>query len=61
MKNWFTSIIGDRDFDPDAAKVLGFLLCIVGCIGFFKSVQGWETMLYTGAALVLGKAIRENT
>ena len=44
-----------------AAKILGILLCIVGCIGFFRQTPGWETMLYTGAGCVIGKCIRENT
>ena len=60
-ENWLTSIIGDKAFDPDASKILGILLCIVGCIGFFRGTQGWETMLYTGAGCVIGKCIRENT
>jgi len=60
-KNWLTAIIGDKEFDPDAAKILGILLCVVGCIGFFRQTPGWETMLYTGAGCVIGKCIRENT
>lgn len=60
-KNWLTSIIGDKEFDPDAAKILGILLCIVGCVGFFRGTAGWETMLYTGGGLVIGKCWRENT
>jgi len=60
-ENWITSIIGDKTFDPDAAKILGILLCIVACVGFFRGTQGWETMIYTGAGLVLGKCLRENT
>ena len=39
-KNWLTSIIGDKEFDPDAAKILGILLCIVGCVGFFRGTAG---------------------
>jgi len=60
-ENWLTSIIGDKTFDPDGAKILGYLLCVVGCVGFFCGTQGWETMLYTGAGCVLGKCLRENT
>jgi hypothetical protein len=61
MKNWFTSIIGDKEYDPDASKIVGMILCIVAIVGFFKQVNGWETMLYTGGGLVLGKCLRENT
>ena len=60
-KNWLTAIIGDKEFDPDAAKILGILLCVVGCIGFFRQTPGWETMLYTGAGCVIGKCICEHT
>lgn len=61
MRNWFTSIIGDKEFDPDASKIAGFVLCAVAIVGFFKGTQGWETMLYTGGGLILGKCLRENT
>ena len=29
MKNWFTSIIGDKEYDPDASKIVGMILCVV--------------------------------
>lgn len=59
--NLFTSTLGDKDFDLDGAKVTGAMLLAVAVIGFFIGKPGWETMLYTGAGMILGKCIRENT
>ena len=55
------AIFGDKEFDLDGAKCCGAVLLVVAIAGFFKQIQGWETMLYAGAAMVLGKCIRENT
>lgn len=55
------SVFGDKEFDLDASKVFGALLLCVAVIGYFKQISGYETMLYTGAGMILGKCIRENT
>jgi len=55
------SIFGDKEYDFDGAKVVGAILVIVACVGFFRQINGWETMLYSGGAMILGKCLRENT
>ena len=59
--NQLKAIFGDKDFDLDGAKIIGAVLVTVGIIGFFMQKSGWETMLYTGGGMILGKCIRENT
>lgn len=55
------AIFGDKVGDYDGGKVVGFLLVIVSIIGYFMQLQGWETMLYGGGGMILGKVLRENT
>lgn len=55
------AILGDKVGDYDGGKVVGVLLVIVSIVGYFMQLQGWETMLYGGGGMILGKCLRENT
>lgn len=60
-ENWFSSIIGDREFDPDAAKVIGIISIIIAAVGFFMGKANFEAFLIAGASMVTAKCIKENT
>ena len=55
------AILGDKVGDLDGSKVVGVLLVIVSVVGYFMQLPGWETMLYGGGGMILGKCLRENT
>jgi len=55
------ALLGDKVGDYDCAKAAGIFLLIVCAIGFFMQLPGWETMMYGGGGMILGKCIRENT
>ena len=48
IKTFIKSIFTDRDWDGDATKVFGFIIVVIGIIGFFTSLSGWELMMTFG-------------
>lgn len=55
------ALLGDKVGDYDGSKIAGMLLIIVCIIGYFMQLPGWETLMYGGGGMILGKCIRENT
>jgi hypothetical protein len=51
MKNFFLSLFTDIDFDGDFTKVCGFLLVIMGAVGFFLTLPEWSIMVGIGAGM----------
>lgn len=58
-KNWFTSLFTDKEWDTDLSKVCGFLMIIVGFVGFFIEKNNFEWMIMTGASLLGIAKVRE--
>ena len=60
IKTFIKSIFTDRDWDGDATKVFGFIIVVIGIIGFFTSISGWELMMTFGATMIsTGKFSKE--
>jgi len=50
--NFLLSLVTDKDWDGDAAKVFGFGLMVAGVVGFFLARQGFEWLVGFGATMV---------
>jgi hypothetical protein len=55
------ALLGDKVGDYDGAKVAGFGLLIICAIGYFMQLDGWQTFMYGGGSMILGKCWKENT
>ena len=49
---FLASLVTDRDWDGDAAKVFGLALISAGVVGFFYSKPDFQWVIITGASMV---------
>lgn len=59
-RNWLTSLFTDREWDTDLTKVLGFIVVIVGLVGFFLGKNDFQWTIMFGSGLIAtGKFSKE--
>lgn len=58
-KNWFTSLFSDKEWDADLSKVTGWILTIVGVIGFFLKIENFQWVIGAGVSLLATGKIKE--
>lgn len=49
---FFISLVTDKDWDGDGAKFAGFVLLILGLVGFFKQLSDFQWVIAFGAAMI---------
>lgn len=59
MKKFFGSIVSDKDWDPDASKVVGILMCLGGLVGWCLTGYDPTAVLAFGASLLGIAKVRE--
>lgn len=52
MLKFFKSLVTDKDWDGDAAKVFGLSLVVAGLTGFFLGKAGFEWVIGFGATMI---------
>lgn len=52
FKEIITSMFSDSEWDADMAKIIGFILIVIGVVGFFTQKDGWQWLITAGAALI---------
>lgn len=55
MRNFFTfllSLVTDKDWDGDAAKIFGLALIISGVVGFFLAKDEFQWLIGFGATMI---------
>lgn len=56
MKKFLKSLFTDAEWDYDISKVVGFIMVIIGFIGYFMGKDGWQWIIITGGgAIASGK------
>ena len=50
--NFIKSLVTDKDWDGDAAKIFGLALIIAGVVGFFLARSGFEWLIGFGATMI---------
>lgn len=59
-KNWWTSLWTDREWDADLTKVAGFVITIVGLIGWWQCKPDFQWVVGFGiGAMTSGKFSKE--
>lgn len=62
MKKFFKSIFTDKDWDGDCSKTLGFILIVIGVVGFFLEKNSFQWLIVSGAGMIAtGKIAEEST
>lgn len=60
MKKWISSLFSDREWDADLTKIFGFIITIVGLVGFFLAKPDFQWVVSMGAGLIAtGKFSKE--
>ena len=60
VKNWFTSLFSDKEWDFDITKVLGFFIVVAGIVGFFMEKSDFQWIVAFGSGLIAtGKFSKE--
>lgn len=60
MKKWISSLFSDREWDADLTKIFGFIITVVGLVGFFLAKPGFQWVVSMGAGLIAtGKFSKE--
>lgn len=60
IKNWFTSLFTDREWDCDLTKVIGFAIIVAGIVGFFLNKSDFQWLMAFGSGLIAtGKFSKE--
>ena len=49
---FFLSLVTDKDWDGDAAKLFGLALMVSGVVGFFLAKSGFEWLIGFGATMI---------
>lgn len=52
LKDIIKSLFGDKDFDCDITKVVGFGIVVCGIVGFFFEKSNFNTLLIFGSGLI---------
>ena len=52
MIRFFKSLFTDGEWDGDIVKVIGFVLVVVGVIGFFLAIPEWQWIIGFGSTLI---------
>jgi hypothetical protein len=50
--NFIKSLVTDKDWDGDAAKLFGLALMVAGVVGFFLARSGFEWLIGFGATMI---------
>lgn len=60
MKKWISSLFSDREWDADLTKIFGFIITVVGLVGFFLAKPDFQWVVSMGAGLIAtGKFSKE--
>ena len=52
MMKFLKSLVTDKEWDGDAAKVFGLALVVAGLTGFFLGKMGFEWVIGFGATMI---------
>lgn len=60
MKKWISSLFSDREWDADLTKIFGFIITVVGLVGFFLAKPDFQWVVAFGSGLIAtGKFSKE--
>lgn len=52
MRKFIKSLFTDGEWDGDIVKVIGFVLVVVGVVGFFLAIPEWQWIIGFGSTLI---------
>ena len=52
MKKWISSLFSDREWDADLTKIFGFIITVVGLVGFFLAKPDFQWVVAFGSGLI---------
>ena len=56
---FFKSMLTDKEWDPDCAKVLGMISVLISFVGFFMGLDQAKDFLYAGLGAIAMKCTGE--